>query len=400
MNKKVLAVIVAAFAAVLAFALVGCGGQSSSSASSASGSSASASASAASSASASSASTASSAASGATKTVVDAYSRSVEVPADAKTAATVGSGARFVVYAGAQDKLIAVTEMETDPQLNRPYAVAYADKFKSLPATSNGNHLLETNVNEEELVKLAPDVIISSRSKEECDQLQADTGIPVIGISYQNQLFTDKVYKSIECVGEALGTEDHAAEVIAKMKEWEADITGRVANIADADKPSVYVGAVNYKGAKSWGGTYAHYACTDVLGANNVADATGQDGALDVDLEQIGAWNPDYMFLNAGNLDMLKADYAENKEFFDGLKAFQENHLYTQPFFNFNGTNVDTGICDTYFIGATIYPDAFADVDLNEKYTEIYKTMLDGFDFYSVMKENKMGFKEFPSLAE
>ena len=184
------------------------------------------------------------------------------------------------------------------------------------------------------------------------------------------------------------------------MKEWEADLTGRVANISDDDKPTVYVGAVNYKGAKSWGGTYAHYACTDVLGAKNVADETGQDGALDVDLEQIGAWNPDYMFLNAGNIDMLKADYAENKDFFDGLKAFQEGHLYTQPFFNFNGTNVDTGICDTYFIGATIYPEAFADVDLDAKYAEIYETMLDGFDFYSVMKENKMGFKTFPSLED
>ncbi len=398
MNKKALAIIVAAFAAVLAFALVGCGGQSSNSAASASGSSA-ASASSASASSASTSAASGSASAAATKTVTDAYGRQVEVPADAKTAATVGSGARFVVYAGGQDKLIAVTEMETSPELNRPYAIAYKEQFASLPATSNGNHLLETNVNEEELVKLAPDVIVSSRSKEECDQLQANTGIPVIGITYQNQLFTDNVYNSIQCVGEALGTEDHASQVIAKMKEWEKDLTGRTASIADADKPSVYVGAVNYKGAKSWGGTYAHYACTDVLGANNVADATGQDGALDVDLEQIGAWNPDFMFLNAGNLDMLKADYAENKDFFDGLKAFQNNHLYTQPFFNFNGTNVDTGICDTYFIGATIYPDAFADVDLDAKYKEIYETMLGGFDFYSVMKENKMGFKEFPSLA-
>lgn len=386
MRNGISAIVAAAFTVTLALALAGCGGQASGSASA--------------SAASSSASASSSSLSGAaTKAVVDAYGRTVEVPAHAQSAATVGSGARFVVYAGAQDKLVAVTEMETEPALNRPYSMAYADPFKSLPATSNGNHLLETNVNEEELVKLSPDVIISSRSKEECDQLQANTGIPVIGITYQNQLFTDNVYKSIECVGAALDTEDHAAQVIAKMKEWESDITGRVANIPDSAKPSVYVGAVNYKGAKSWGGTYAHYACTDVLGANNVADQTGQDGALDVDLEQISAWNPDYMFLNAGNLDLLKADYAANKDFFDGLAAFKNNRLYTQPFFNFNGTNVDTGICDTYFIGATIYPDAFANVDLDAKYKEIYETMLGGFDFYSVMQENKMGFNAFPPLA-
>lgn len=328
----------------------------------------------------------------ATKTVVDAYGRSVEVPKDAKTAATVGSGARFVVYAGAQDKLIAVTEMETTPAMNRPYAIAYKDLFVDLPSTSNGNHLLETNVNEEQLMDLNPDVIISSRSAEECDALQKDTGIPVIGITYQNQLFTDNVYNSITCVGEALGTEDHANEVVAKLKEWDADLKARTADIADADKPSVYVGAVNYKGAKSFTGTYANYAPLVELNAKNVADETGQKAAVDVDLEQIGNWDPDYMFLNAGNMDLMKTDYANNQAFFDGLKAFQQGNLYTQPFFNFNGTNIDTGICDTYFIGATIYPDKFADVDLKAKYSEIYTTLL-GVDFYQVMQQNGMDFK-------
>ena len=327
-----------------------------------------------------------------TKTVVDAYGRSVEVPKDAKTAATVGSGARFVVYAGAQDKLIAVTEMETTPAMNRPYAIAYKDLFADLPSTSNGNHLLETNVNEEQLMDLNPDVIISSRSAEECDALQKDTGIPVIGITYQNQLFTDNVYNSITCVGEALGTEGHASEVVAKLKEWDDDLKARTADIADADKPSVYVGAVNYKGAKSFTGTYANYAPLIELNAKNVADETGQKAAVDVDLEQIGNWDPDYMFLNAGNMDLMKADYANNQAFFDGLKAFQQGNLYTQPFFNFNGTNIDTGICDTYFIGAIIYPDKFADVDLKAKYSEIYTTLL-GVDFYQVMQQNGMDFK-------
>lgn len=328
----------------------------------------------------------------ATKTVVDAYGRSVEVPKDAKTAATVGSGARFVVYAGAQDKLIAVTEMETTPAMNRPYAIAYKDLFANLPSTSNGNHLLETNVNKEQMMDLNPDVIISSRSAEECDALQKDTGIPVIGITYQNQLFTDNVYNSITCVGEALGTEDHANEIVAKLKEWDADLKARTADIADADKPSVYVGAVNYKGAKSFTGTYANYAPLVELNAKNVADETGQKAAVDVDLEQIGNWDPDYMFLNAGNMDLMKADYANNQAFFDGLKAFQQGNLYTKPFFNFNGTNIDTGICDTYFIGATIYPDKFADVDLKAKYSEVYTTLL-GVDFYQAMQQNGMDFK-------
>lgn len=332
------------------------------------------------------------------KQVTDAYGRVVDVPQTVETAATVGSGARFVVYAGGQDKLIAVTEKETDPGINRPYTMAFADLFKSLPATSNGNHLVETTVNAEALIDLNPDVIISSRSMEECDQLQSTTGIPVIGISYQDQLFTENVYDSIECVGEALGTESHAQEVIAKMQLWEADLTARTKDIPQDARPTVYVGAVNYKGAKGWGGTYADYAPFRILGLPDVADQVAQSGAVDVDLEQLGRWNPDYMFLNAGNRDLLQQGYDSNPAFFQSLKAFQEGHLYTQPFFNFNGTNVDTGICDTYFVGATVYPEAFADVDLDAKYAEIYETMLDGFDFYAVMQQNNMGFKAFPAF--
>lgn len=342
---------------------------------------------------------ASESASDATKTITDAYGRTVEVPANVERVATVGSGARFVVYAGAQDKLVAVTEMETEAKLHRPYAVAYADFFSTLPATSNGNHMMETTVNTEALIAANPQVVISSRSAEECDQLQETCNIPVVGISYNNQLFGDEVINSLECVGETLGTEGHVQEVVAALKGWQADLDDRTKDIADEDKPTIYLAGVNYKGKKSWGGTYADYAPAVAVNAVNVADATGEDGALDIDIEQIGEWDPDYMFVNVENRDLLQPDYDENKAFFDGLTAFEEGNLYTQPFYFFNGTNVEMGVCDAYFIGATIYPEAFADVDLDAKYTEICETMLGGFDFYSVMQENGMSFEKVPSFG-
>lgn len=334
----------------------------------------------------------------ATREVVDAYGRSVDVPDVVETVATVGSAARFVVYAGAQDKLIAVTEMETEASPARPYTVVYKDLFAGLPATSNGNHLMETNVNTEQLLELSPDVIVSSRSAAECDELQAAIGIPVVGISYQDQLFSDDVYASVQVVGDACGTSEHASTVVSKMKEWQADLAERSANVSDADKPSVYVGAVNYKGAKSFGGTYAHYAPLDAIGAKNVADELGQNGSVQVELEQIGVWNPDYMFLNTGNMDLMKQDYASNQEFFDGLKAFEDGTLYSQPSFNFNGTNVEMGICDAYFIAMTIYPDQFGDIDPAAQYAEVFETML-GANYYETMKASGMDFKQISFAA-
>lgn len=329
----------------------------------------------------------------AVKTVVDAYDREVDVPAQVETVATVGSGARFVVYAGAQDKLAAVTEMETDPSPARPYTVAHKDLFTKLPSTSNGNHLMETNVNAEELLSLKPDVIISSRSAEECDDLQESIGIPVVGISYQDQMFTDDVYASIEAVGEACGTEGHAEKVVAKLKEWQADLDERTRDIPDAERPTCYVGAVNYKGAKSFGGTYAQYAPLAAVHGVNVADETGKTGSLDVSLEQIGAWNPDYMFLNGGNMELMREDYANNREFFDALAAFENGGLYTQPTFNMNGTNIEMAVADAYFIGFTIYPEQFADLDPAEVYDDIFETML-GMPYYETMKAGGIDFKQ------
>lgn len=328
----------------------------------------------------------------ATHVVVDAYGRSVEVPTDASTCATVGSAARFVVYAGAQDTLVAVTEMDMPASPLRPYTEVYAERFADLPTTSNGNHLMETSVDAEALLGIRPDVIISSRSAEECDALQAQIGIPVVGISYQDQMFTDAVYDSILAVGAALGTSEHAASVVESMKGWAADLDARTKDIPDADRPTCYAGAVNYKGAKSFDGSYAGYAPFEAVHAINVVDSTGQKGSVSVSLEDLGEWDPDVMFLNAGNKDLLEADYESNRAFFDSLTAFRKGALYTQPSYNMNGTNVEVAICDAYFVGATLYPEAFADVDLAQRYDEIFQTML-GAPYYETMRSFGMDFK-------
>ncbi len=106
---------------------------------------------------------------GDTREVTDVYGRTVTIPADVQTCATVGSAARFVVYAGGADKLVAVTEMDKPATPARPYTVACEQVFASLPTTSNGNHLMETSVDGEAMLELEPDVIISSRSAQECD---------------------------------------------------------------------------------------------------------------------------------------------------------------------------------------------------------------------------------------
>ncbi len=295
-----------------------------------------------------------------TKTVVDAYGRTILVPAEVTKVATVGSGARIVVYAGAVEKLVAVTDMETGAAPTRPYTIAYQDFFASLPSTSNGNHLNETEVDAEAMLALAPDVIISSRSAEECDALQAKIGIPVVGVSYQDDLFGSKIKTSITCVAQACGTEEAAQELLDAIAGWEKDITERLTKVT-SESPKVYAAGLNFKGSKGFTGTSASYPVFEILGLTNVAADSGNTSNFDTTIEQIGAWDPEYIFANMANLSKLQADYEANAAFFDMMTAFKEDKIYSQPSFTYNGTNTELAICDVYWTASVIYPEAFGD---------------------------------------
>ncbi len=105
------------------------------------------------------------------------------------------------------------------------------------------------------------------------------------------------------------------------MNGWQADLDIRTAGIPqEEDRPTCYAGAVNYKGAKSFGGTYVQYPPFTAVHIDNVADSAAQSGSIEVTLEQLGEWNPDYMFLNAGNMELMQKDYASNQAFFDNLR--------------------------------------------------------------------------------
>ncbi len=119
--------------------------------------------------------------------IIDSYGRDVPIPKNVERVATVGSATRLVVYAGAIDKLCAITEMDRPTEL-RPYTLVNPELFSSLPTTNNGNHINEIDVDTEKLIEIQPDIIISSRSAEECDDLEEKTKIPVVGVSTLNEI--------------------------------------------------------------------------------------------------------------------------------------------------------------------------------------------------------------------
>lgn len=149
--------------------------------------------------------------------ITDINGRAVKYPSNVERIATVGSAARNVVYAGAIDKLVAITEQDRPTEL-RPYTLVNTELFSTLPTTSEGNHLNATNIDKEKLLEINPDVIFSSRDKDECDRLQNDLSIPVIGVGSQDEIVLNTFSMTLKIVGEVCKTTEIANKRIGYLK--------------------------------------------------------------------------------------------------------------------------------------------------------------------------------------
>lgn len=319
------------------------------------------------------------------RTITDYNGREVEVPATVERIVCVGVGAlRYTCYMGAQDLVVGVEDYETEAEdsLTRLYNFVNFDKFKSLPVIgTNGEPFVEEVINADPQV-----IVMSAYATVDADDLQSKTGIPVVVVPGSDTTLDDKAYETIRIMGQLYGKEDRAAELTDYLHGIEKDLSDRVADIAEADKPSVYVCGVNFKGYHGFEGTEAFYGPLELIHANNLANTTGQNSAFDIDTEKVLAWDPDVIFIDWNGLDLINADYAANPDFYNSLTAVQEGKVYSQISFRAFASNLETALADAYYAATVLYPEQFADIDLDAKVSEIFNTLL-GADPYNDMKE-------------
>ncbi|MBC3887025.1 ABC transporter substrate-binding protein [Acetobacterium paludosum] len=322
-----------------------------------------------------------------TKVITDSLGRQVEVPTKINSVGSLGV-MRLLTYMGAADLVTGATDMDNVQELTRPYTLVNPN-YAALKQIGQGGAGGIVPF-EEEIVKLVPDVIFVVSDYTQADELSAKTGIPVVAIDNPG-LFDGKMSASMNIIGEVLGKQDRAKAVNEFMDAAKKDLNDRTKDIADASKPSVYNGALNFKGKHGFDGTSAKYGPFVAINANNVVDQTGQSGTFIIDLEQILAWNPDIIFLNPENMDLVNQQYAQNPDYFNSLNAVKNNKVYTQLAYNNNYTNIEIALADAYYAGTVIYPDKFKDINPEKKADEIFKFLL-GQELYSKYAAAGQGF--------
>ncbi|GAB7022163.1 iron ABC transporter substrate-binding protein [Salidesulfovibrio brasiliensis] len=328
-----------------------------------------------------------------TVTITDALGRSVTIPKVVERVICSGPGClRYLTYLRAQDRAIAVDSIEKRKTRidARPYAMTNP-QFKKLPLFGE----FRGRDNPELIAALdpQPQVIFKtySTSGHDPEELQAKTGIPVVCLDYGDLgLRRDAVYESLTLMGMVLGVEQRAEEVIGFLKTTIADLAARTEDVSE--RPTCFVGGIAFKGPHGFRSTEPGYPPFLFLNAANVAapESGKPPRHADATKEQIVTWNPEYIFVD---LSTIRAGAESNSlyelandEAYKHLTANREGRVFGVLPYNWYTSNHGNTLADAYFIGKTLYPERFEDIDPVSKADSIYTFLVGGPVFDELSK--------------
>ena len=300
-----------------------------------------------------------------TRIVTDALGREVELPSVIDSIVPLGNTPRMIVYLGLADRVTGISGFDANT-VSPLTAYAYASKeaWAELPVVGTDSYG-NTDYYPEVIVSVNPDVILCTYTADIVEDIEAKTNIPVIAVG-QGTLFGEDYQQSLRILGEVCGVEERAEEVISYIENCLDDLASRTATINASDKPSVLSAAATFKGAHGIEGVRLTDPVLTAVNANNIAAGAyaGNASSAEIDREQILLWNPDY--------------YAQ-------LTAYNNGHIYQYPSSTSYFSNVEIPLANCYFVGSILYPEQFADINIEEKANEIFDFFLGIDDYMSVL---------------
>ncbi len=317
-----------------------------------------------------------------------------------------GGTLRLAVYLDCVDKVVAVDSNERNEPLRngmKAYLAAHPE-LRELPlgGETSGRDNPELLLS----LKTPPQLIVKADTGAGYDpgELTRRTGIPVLLVPMRGiTVGRDGFDSGLRLMGKALGKEDRAEKVIEFFDREIADLKKRTENIEE-EKPLVYVGGVSYNGSHGFNSSESGYPPFVLVGAKSPLTEKADDPVLGnrhamLAKEKILEWNPDILFLDLGTLALgsssglaeLRTDPA-----YRSLKAVKEGKIFTLLPNTFYFVNHDAVLANAWFVGKTLYPERFSDIDPKKKADEIF-TFLVGRPVFDELN-TALQFPAFESL--
>jgi len=284
--------------------------------------------------------------------ITDAAGRHVEVPDRVMRVLAAGPPASVLLYVLAPDRMAGWIRAPSAEE--RPFL---APETRDLPVTGRLTGRGGT-ANVEAVLALKPDLIVDVGSlgptyASLADRVQAQTGIPYVLLAGSLAATAETCRR----LGELIGAEDRGRALAAYAEATRAEIAAGIAALPEAERPRVYY-ARGPKGLETALAGSINAELLDVLGARNVAAASGQQGLAAVSVEQVLAWNPDVVVTQD---PAFRANVASDP-LWSGVKAVREGRVHQAPSLPFGWFDAPPGInrlIGLRWLADVLYPARF-----------------------------------------
>lgn len=222
------------------------------------------------------------------RTVTDMAGRTVKIPASVNSVFT--------------DRFTSLLVFAVDSKLLVNATFSVSDQAKKYISSDYYSNKPITDDEDEEILKLRPDIIIIGNLKgqstiDNANRLQKRLKIPVLVVN-----FTIEDYiRSFNFLGLALGRKASADKLTAFIGKYLSPIVSKASKLSTSAKPKIYY-AEGATGLNTEPSGSIHAQVLDYLSARNVAKTSIGDvhGMAKVSMEQILVWNPDIILVWTG----------------------------------------------------------------------------------------------------
>ncbi len=232
------------------------------------------------------------------------------------------------------------------------------------------------NVNIEFAMTLKPDLVVASVTSTRTNEKIKNLGIPVVTVG-TGRTNVELLLQEFAMMGEVLGAEARAAELIAFWHDKLDLIQQRTAHLTEAQRKKVYYcsagspmktegSVVKTEGNLGWGENFIIAA-----GGNNAAAAMKSDGMVTAELLML--WNPDVIVTGVQKIGS-SGDRMEEIRKLKALTAVQNGAIHYCPIGAFWWDRPSPeAVLGIMWLARILYPSFFADVDMRCETKEFYR---------------------------
>ena len=223
-----------------------------------------------------------------------------------------------------------------------------------------------------------PDLVILPKKAQDYASSLQEVGVTVLMVNPEDH---EKLLEMIDLIAEATGTQDRAEKISVFYDSALKEAETATANLADSDKPSVYM--TSPSGYLSAVPRDMYQA--DVIrsaGGKNCGDVLEGDSRTEISYEQLLSMNPEIIIIPTNNFANGYPDYTKedilNDASLSEVTAVKNEDIYYMPAgLEAWDSPVPSGFLGTLWTLAALHPDLYSMDQVADKAYDFYREFYD-----------------------